>query len=272
MARFIEAIRKYCPRRTGFLIAINCTIFIIVAVASLVSRFTGNDFDRQLLGWLSLPSSFDLFIVRAWTLLTYMFTQYSVLHLLFNMIWLWWFANVLQYSTLHDKIIRIYLAGGVSGGILYLLAYALFPALSISNAWLTGSSASVIAIMTIAAFHSPDHEFRLLLIGNVKLKWIAIISVILIFLGGSGNTGGCLAHAGGLLYGVAQGLHLRKTQNRKAPRRNAKKVKEAMQRYASDTHKLDELLDKIRISGFGSLTYRERAELDKLSKRLGRQQ
>lgn len=46
---------------------------------------------------------------------------------------------------------------------------------------------------------------------------------------------------------------------------------DAIERYRNDTERLDQLLDKIRISGYGSLSAKERKELNDLSKRLNRQ-
>lgn len=267
MAGFIESIRRHCPGGTGVLIAVNCAVFLVVTAGSLVCLITGGDFNRQMLSFLSLPSEPGLFISRPWTLMTYMFTQYSVLHLFFNMLWLWWFSGVLRFSPLNGRIIRLYICGGLCGGIFYMLFHSVFPAMSVYSTWLTGSSAAVIGIMTIAAFHSPDHEFRFFFL-RVRLKWIAIISVILVLLGGSGNAGGEAAHAGGLVFGIIYGWNMR----RAASRLKYRTIRDNIHVQPDTSDRLDTLLDKIRISGFGSLTSKERTELEILSRQINRQQ
>jgi hypothetical protein len=138
--------------------------------------------------------------------------------------------------------------------------------------------------MTAAAFRSPDYRLNLLLIGPVRLRWIAIITIVLAVIGtGGGNAGGEVAHIGGVIAGAWFGLMLRRGRDvtkifsRMSERRKAKKeqrrikvdkVASAMQSRRDDMSRLDELLDKIKQSGYKSLTHKERAELDALSKRL----
>lgn len=62
------------------------------------------------------------------------------------------------------------------------------------------ASASVLAVIAASAIRTPDLRLYLFLIGEVKLKWVALGCIVLTFAGvGGGNAGGQAAHVGGVL-------------------------------------------------------------------------
>ncbi len=252
-------------RRSPALWSIVAVNVIVGWLAWAVSVFPGHHV--QPVSWLGVPASASAFASRPWTLLTYMFTQTSLLHLLFNMLWLFWFGQVLAERAGQRGVWRAYLTGGVAGGLLFLVSTLLFP--SLGHACLTGASASVVAVMVEAALRSPDREFRLFLFGTVKLKWLALVSLALLLLGlGGGNSGGQAAHLGGALAGL--GLYMSgkiRRRTPRAPRRSARRTAKAMESAMTDMQRLDALLDKIKLSGYDSLTAKEKEELRRLSDR-----
>jgi membrane associated rhomboid family serine protease len=284
VAHFTNTIRRFFSNDSvlRWLIVINVVLFAVVGLTSAAMKWTGIGFSLQ--SYLSLPSDIIAFLHHPWTLVTYMITQYNLLHLLFNMLCLYWFGQVLLLTLSERHLLWLYIVGGLVGGLLYLAVYNLVPTFSHNYAMLCGSSASVLAVMTAAAFRSPDYRLNLLLIGPVRLRWIAIITIVLAVIGtGGGNAGGEVAHIGGVIAGAWFGLMLRRGRDvtkifsRMSERRKAKKeqrrikvdkVASAMQSRRDDMSRLDELLDKIKQSGYKSLTHKERAELDALSKRL----
>lgn len=185
------------------LIYINIGIWIIIRLIFVGLMLSGSE-NSQILDWLALPASFDFFISRPWTLITYMFLHFEFLHILFNVLWLYWFGKIfLEYHN-QNRLLSLYLLGGIMGGIFFIAAYNLVPAFkgSVFFTQLLGASASVIAIMTAIAIYVPNHEIHLVLIGPVKIKWIAVISIILYVIGLSGsNAGGNFAHLGGMFWG-----------------------------------------------------------------------
>ncbi|HZK92638.1 MAG TPA: rhomboid family intramembrane serine protease, partial [Prolixibacteraceae bacterium] len=97
------------------LIYINIAIWILVRLIFVVYKLSGTD-GSQILGWLALPASFDLFVTRPWTILTYMFLHFDFLHILFNVLWLYWFGKIfLEYHS-QQKLLSLYLVGGFFGG------------------------------------------------------------------------------------------------------------------------------------------------------------
>lgn len=264
---------------TAWLVGINVAIWLL----GLVASFFGAGW---LIDWLEMPSGAGALLQRIWTPLTYMFTHESFWHLLFNMLWLWWFGQILLIRLTPAHLVGIYLGGGLAGALFYFIFYLVAP----GHALLCGASAAVLALMTTAAVCNPDYSVRLFLIGNVKLKWLVGIMVLLAFLGlGGGNAGGESAHIGGALFGLLYGFSLRSGQDfvgravkyinnaharGKKPKtsagpaetrkRSGRKVVEAIEAHK----RLDQLLDKVRISGYDSLTRAEKAELRKLSANL----
>lgn len=269
MASVIENMRRHSI--IGRLIITNVAVFILVGISMLLVKA---GIDIRIDAWLALPSSWKEWITEPWTILTYMFTHTHPLHLLMNVLWLGWFGSILISSSVKDRTIMwLYIGGGLSGGVLYML---FAPLLGISASILMGASASVLAIMTYAAMTLPHHTLHLFFLGDVKLKWIALFMILLAFLGlGGGNAGGELAHIGGAFWGlIAALIKKNKTGDRAQnfsstpnPRRSSPVIS-IMEQHRQDARRLDELLDKIRISGFGSLSKNERRELEELSKRV----
>ena len=83
---------------------------------------TGN-FTMQ---WLCVPASPPLFLHRIWTATTYMVTHYDFLHLLFNMLWLFWFGRMLLTTLSERHLLWLYVGGGLFGASLYILSIATY--------------------------------------------------------------------------------------------------------------------------------------------------
>ncbi|MDE5813358.1 MAG: rhomboid family intramembrane serine protease [Muribaculaceae bacterium] len=245
-------------------------VWLAVTLLALVGRLAG--IYIPVADWLTLPSLFPLFLSRPWTLLTYMAVHFEFLHMLFNVLWLYWFGQMML-TAYHDRHLAFAFAGGgIAGGIFFLAS----AALGYGSGWLCGCSAAVIAVMCATAIRLPDFPVRLFLIGEVKLKWVSVACCLLTFLGGGGNQA---AHIGGLLWGVAFGLMLQRgidptakfryhNGGKRETRRSADRMVRVLHDRQDDIRRLDELLDKIRISGYGSLSSRERKELNEISSRI----
>lgn len=257
----IDKWRRYCDgsRLLAWLTIVIAGIWLAVTLLSAATKWL--HFGSGIADWLTLPSSSALFISRPWTLLTYMWIHFDVLHMLFNVIWLYWFGRFLLISGPDRRLALYFLGGGICGGLVFLAS----AAMGISHGWLCGCSAAVIAVMCGAAIKHPDLELRLFLIGNVRLKWVAVACCLLTFIGGGGNQA---AHIGGLLWGVAISfIRIPRLPAHKRTRRPDKMIRILNDRR-SDLARLDELLDKIKLSGYGSLSRHERKELNELSSRI----
>lgn len=265
----------------GLNVAISVAVMLTLAGCWMADAPT--DWLRE---WLALPSDLRLLGSRPWTVATYMVTQFAPLHLIFNVLWLYWFGRILLLTLPSRFITRLYVGGGLTGA----LAFVGIGLLGWHHDWLIGSSAAVMAIMTAAAVLMPDRHVQFLLVGAVRLKWVAGAAVLLTFLGiGGGGAGAQSAHIGGVIFGLAMALALRRrATHRGTPpsraaagpqrgpersaspqvRRDATLVSRALYDHRRERIRLDELLDKISTSGYDSLSAREREELQELSQKL----
>ena len=272
------------------LIYINIAVWVLVRLIFVGYKLSGSD-DSLMLSWLALPASFGLFVSRPWTLITYMFLHFEFFHVLFNILWLYWFGKIfLEYHN-QQKLLSLYLIGGFSGGLAFMLAYNLIPVFqkSISEVQLLGASASVIAIVIAIAVYVPNHLIHLVFIGPIKIKWIAFVSVLLYLINLSGNNaGGDFAHLGGALWGwiyMSQLISKRNITGRFdrmletffswfRPRRKLK-IKynspnsdyDYNRRKVSQQEEINLILDKIGKSGYDSLTFDEREMLFKMGRK-----
>lgn len=267
-----------------WLIGINIAVFLALRIVSVAGNIGGHDeWLNGVLGWIELPGNMQQFVTRPWTAVTYMFTQYDVFHILFNMLWLYWFGELFLTLGTERRMLILYLYGGIAGAACYGLISLIIPAEA--GGALIGSSAAVLAIVIATAIMMPDFKVGLLLFGPVSIKWIAIFTLIfdLAGLGGS-NIGGHVSHIGGALAGVAYGLGMRSgydiTRPATAFGRLGKRMwhsgrKKITRRQGSqpatsteDVAALDSILDKIKRSGYGSLTAIERKTLFEISSRI----
>lgn len=281
MAGLADILRYRRP--LAWLVGVNAVVFFLVAVCSVIVKAGGSVPVHPAL-MLELPAPVRVWMFRPWTLLTYMFAHENFLHLLFNMLWLLWFGDILSRRLDNRRLVWLYIGGGLAGGVLYMMCYPLFPGFYGGGSLLLGASASVLAVMTAAATLMPDYTLHLFFLGDVKLRWMAVVMICLAFVGlGGGNAAGEIAHIGGVAYGLAAAMVMRRAANqaRREPRRKnpfkgmqpvqlRRPAHNAAEMERLDARRLDELLDKIHTSGFNSLTRAERAELETLSRKVTR--
>jgi membrane associated rhomboid family serine protease len=279
------------------LVFINIGVFLLLHIVAIGAMLFNAGSDP--LRWVELPSDLMTLLRRPWTLVTYMFSHYGLLHILFNMLWLYWLGRIFMEYFSPKQLIGVYLLGGWGGALMFLLAYNLLPHLVSSQTFLIGASASVIAVIVAAAVYAPDYKIGLLFIGEVSLKWVAIVTVLIAVLGlEGGNIGGNMAHIGGAIVGAVFALRIKKGHDItrplnalidgvvglfngrtlpkfKIPQRSARTTRPQQKpptkvNRPTDTiseSELDNILGKIKTSGYDALTDEEKDKLFKASRR-----
>ena len=196
---------KYNDNSLFKLIAINLLVFMAVLVVRVFLTIGGlGDWYEGALRYVMMPASLSRLATQPWSIFTYMFLHEGFFHILFNMLFLYWFGMIVHQYLGSRKLANLYILGGLAGGLFYLLIYNIAPYFynSVDSSLMLGASAGVFAIVVGAATLTPNTTFMLLLIGPVKIKYIAIFYVILSFANTVGaNAGGELAHLGGALLG-----------------------------------------------------------------------
>jgi membrane associated rhomboid family serine protease len=274
------------------LIYINIAVFILITIVAVIGFLLNNpEISEKALNLFSVPSSFKALLVRPWTIITYMFVHKDIWHILFNMLWLYWFGRIFLEYLDQRKLVAVYLLGGICGALVYILSFNIFPAFSgvVTESVAIGASASVMAIVIAIAAYVPDFTVQLFLFGRIKIKYMALaIFVLTSIMDFSVNSGGKLAHIGGAFFGyfytinLRQGRDIGKGFNRIIdffvtifkPRKKLKVThKKAATEYeynktkAQHQVRINSILDKISKGGYDSLTKEEKETLFKESQK-----
>jgi membrane associated rhomboid family serine protease len=272
------------------LIYLNLGVFLAVKIAQIFFiLFDAPQGFESFLRWFAVPAYLQDLIRKPWTLLSYMFLHEGFLHILFNMLWLFWFGRIFLEYLDQKKLVSVYLLGGITGAILYIISFNLFPVFRsvVSESVALGASASVIAVVIAITAYVPNHTVYLMFIGPVKIKYIGIIIfVVTSVLDFSTNTGGKIAHIGGAILGFIYTSQFRKGKdigkwiNRFIDQivtlfKPGKRMKvthkkpttdyEYNKKKAREQEEINRILDKISKGGYESLTKDEKETLFKAS-------
>lgn len=205
---------KYSDNSLYKLIAINISVFFVVLVLRIFMTIGGvGELYSSFLSYLMMPASLPRLALQPWSIFTYMFLHEGIFHVLFNMLFLFWFGQLIHQFLGSRKLANLYILGGLAGALFYVVIYNLSPFFNtnLDTSLMLGASAGVFAIVVGAATLSPNTTFVLILLGPVKIKYIAIFYVLLSFANSAGaNAGGELAHLGGALMGYLYIVQLRK--------------------------------------------------------------
>ena len=277
------------------LIIINVVVFLVMAVLYVFSTVSGGEgFFKIIHDQFSIPPKFGDFVTRPWTLITYGFAHSipDIFHILFNMLGLYWFGKLFNEYLGSDKLVATYLLGVLAGGILYLIMFNTIPFFVSQSTFpgMVGASAAVFAVMVATATLLPDYTFYLLLVGPVRIKYIALFYIVVSFIGTVGaNAGGNIAHLGGALIGFVYIKQLQagvnwggwitatldwfkgfftskpkvKVTYRKAEPTQAKTGAPGK----ASQEEIDRILDKISDRGYESLSKEEKEKLFNASKK-----
>jgi membrane associated rhomboid family serine protease len=262
------------------IIAVNVVVFLLGFIF------------KSVLSWFELPSDISNAIVKPWTIITYAFLHYDFLHILFNMLWLYVIGRMFLNLFSPKMALNIYFLGAISGGLLFVLCYSIFPDVLGGKAYLVGASAAVRALLIFLCAYMPNQELRFFTF-NLKLWYVGVAIVILDVFGLFGvNAGGNLAHLGGALLGYIYAKQLLKGHDigkgferfmdaianmfkasKKAPLKTVHKNKSKVGGYTkadfnkfNNQKKIDVILDKISKSGYDSLTSEEKEFLFRAGK------
>lgn len=275
------------------LIYINLAVFLAYNILFAFFFLAGTRIDHTLTSFLAVPAHVPTLFSRPWTILTYMFFHQNFIHILFNLLWLYWMGRIFLEFLSPKKMLGVYIMGGIAGALLFILFYNIFPvfnqSLPLSRA--LGASAAVYAIVFAVVAHSPNLTLRLAFLGPVKLKFIGLALVFLDIMGIAGsNAGGHIAHLGGALFGLLfinskkNGVDLTKpidwfidaftttsAEKKRKKMRVTHKVPRDDYEYnkqkADNQAEIDRILDKISQGGYDALTKEEKETLFRMKNR-----
>ena len=275
------------------LILANLTVFVLVLLLKIFSFLLQTNILYWFIEFTALPSYLPKLATRPWTFFTYMFLHEGFLHILFNMLWLFFAGRLFMEYLGGKRLMNVYLLGGLIGGLLYVIFYNVFPSFRdvLIDSNNRGASAGVMAIVVAIATYRPQYPVKLFFVINVPLWGVAALALLLDLtnLGEGVNAGGHIAHLGGAAFGflfarqILAGkdittwfgkimdsivnLFKRKPKVRKVYS-NKRRMSDATfnQQKAADKDRMDQILDKISRSGYDSLSKDEKDFLFKIGK------
>ncbi|MEI6049451.1 MAG: rhomboid family intramembrane serine protease [Bacteroidota bacterium] len=274
------------------LIYLNIGVFVLITIVAAIGFLLKNpEISGKALDIFSVPASLNALLVKPWTIFTYMFTHKDIWHILFNMLWLYWFGTIFLEYLDQRKLVAVYLLGGICGALVYILSFNIFPAFTgvVGESVAIGASASVMAIVIAIAAYVPDYTVQLFLFGKIKIKYLALaIFIFTSVMDFSVNSGGKLAHIGGAFFGYFYTINLRHGRDigtgfnkiidffvtifkprkkLKVTHRKATTEYEYNKIKAERQTRINSILDKISKAGYDSLTKEEKEILFKESQK-----
>jgi membrane associated rhomboid family serine protease len=284
------------------LILVNTIVFLLLLILKVILTLAEmSGVYNLIVDQMRLPAALGTFITKPWTMITYFFTHEDVFHILFNMLFLYWFGRLIDEYLGNRRLVALYMLGGLAGGLAYMAIYNLLPYFQeqVGESRMLGASAAAFAVAVGASTLLPNYTFHLLFFGPVRIKYIAFFYIVLSLARSIGpNAGGDLSHLGGALVGF---LFIKMLQNgtdlgqpiywvmdgwqslfRKKPPvkvsyRQRSSASLSTGAYAApsspsavampDQDEIDAILDKISRSGYESLTREEKQKLFRASQR-----
>lgn len=264
------------------LIAVNLIVFLFFSLITFLFNTS------TLYDWFVLSKDFSEVITKPWSLFTYSFLHLGLLHLVFNMVTLYYVSKLFLTRFNSKLFLNTYLLGALVGGVLFLSSYNLFPVFNNQLSYLVGASASVMAVLIFVCTSLPQMEVAIFTF-KVKLWHLGLFFVVLDLMQiPYGNSGGHIAHVGGALFGyvyasqykkgndIAKGFEklmntivswfsfkkkssLKTVHKTKAEKRASDKTIHQKKRIHQE--QIDAILDKISKSGYESLSKEEKAFL-----------
>ena len=285
----IDSVKAFFNQKSALsrLMLINISIWLIclfISVFTWLFNISDISFVTKL---FAVPADISSLAEKPWTIFTYMFLQEEFWHLFFNMLMLYYGGQIFLQFFSQKQLLLTYIFGGLVGALFFILAFNAFPVFEDTKtyAFALGSSASVLSILIAAATYQPEYRLNLFLLGQVKMKWIAIIFVVIDLLSiPKGNSGGHIAHLGGALWGFLYAYLLKndfdfylifkrkarikvKTRNAHNYHQRPKTDEQYNAERAQEQEETDKILEKIAKNGYSSLSEKEKEFLFRQSKK-----
>lgn len=292
------------------IIIINVAIFVLINLIKITLFISNGGAPspafEHVLNFFCMSADWRFVLTHPWVPFTSMFLHEGFWHILWNMLFLYWFGRIVGDFIGNQRILPIYLLSGLMGGLFYFISENILASGN-PQSFALGASGAVMGIVVASAFISPDYIMRLLFLGDVKLKYIVFVLVFLdlISIANDINTGGHFAHVGGGFMGWLFVWQLREgndlampinnffnrisnffkgvtesSEPRRGPRmayKNPNKTKRSASSNRAESmtdeedlshqEQVDAILDKIKQHGYDSLSEAEKEFLFNASKK-----
>lgn len=258
-------------KMTVRLIIVNVIVFVGIYLVGLIEGLFGSS--NIGLSLFTFPTSILEFAVKPWTLFTSIIAHFSLGHLFFNMLFLFFAGSMFEQVFGGKKLLLSYVFGGIMGNVFELTVTFLFPDFSPPH-YVVGASGAIMAVFTAIAVYRPQTPIYLFGIIAIPIYVLALFFLAKDLIGlGASDEIAHFAHLGGAFFGfiAVQNIHsqsnilnrityLFERKQRISPRKNTRyKTDEVFNaEKKAKQERIDEILDKISKSGYESLSREEK--------------
>ncbi|ERJ61079.1 rhomboid family intramembrane serine protease [Sphingobacterium paucimobilis] len=157
-------------------------MFVLIHIFELLSfdEVIAIDLFQWTYQHLSLPTSFNTFIQQPWSLITHPFIYKGIFNILFDCLWLYWIGNIFLNFLNNRQLLTVFLGGLLIGGLLYI-GMSSFPYFSSQAKYWNTTTFGLAALVSSVIILVPNLEVNMFIFGNIKLKTIAIVYLVLQF-------------------------------------------------------------------------------------------
>lgn len=260
------------------IIVVTSLFYVIlhfIRITFLISGESEVFFNEHIWSKMTLRSTLSQNAWQPWSFITYIFTDMSFMKILGNMIWLWIFGTVLEDLRGSYRIIPIYLAGGILGGLLMVSFNTIKGDIGFDA--FAGGLAALTAVATAAVMFKPTYKFWAFLGIGIPIWVMALLFLALnLAVIGSYSLGLLLLILGGIIIGVGYNTFLSSffewctlklkqwsdyfwnNDNFKVKQKQKTSKEIPFRVVNASDKKIDEILDKINEKGIDSLTSDEK--------------
>jgi membrane associated rhomboid family serine protease len=265
---------------TVLLIVANLMVFVLLEISNAYTK----DLSKNIFYYCALSNE-GLSHGFVWQYLTFQFLHVGPWHFIFNMLALFIFGRPVEERIGGRRLLLVYLACGVVGGVFQTLLGVIFP--DTYGVQVAGASAGVFGLLAVLAALEPDGEILIFFFLPSKMKYLAwsaaLVATFYVIVPAQQGIAHA-AHLGGMAMGVfyvqqvlhGRWFHFKNPLRRESPRAlvTAGKGKNKLLSFTADAkeefstdeflkNEVDPILDKISAHGIQSLTARERETLEK---------
>ncbi len=244
------------PRLTPvvkWLLIVNIAVFLVGGLIPQVGSF--------LVRWFAIDPQSWFKALQPWRLVSYQFLHGGLLHIVMNMIGLFFLGPTLEKHWGSRRFLFFYLGCGIVAGLSFLLLMAIGV---VGAAPLLGASGAILGVMVACAILFPQFIVFLFII-PMPIRVLAVVLTLMYvvnIIAGGRNAGGDAAHLGGMAAGAAYILLLPKLERFKL-RIHAQSWEKRMEEGRKLRFEVDRILAKVHRFGLHSLTAREKRTLKK---------
>lgn len=210
------------------LVIINVGVYLAVNIFWVITQLisgletSASPLYLSFIRFFSATDDWWYLLTHPWTVVTHMFFHQSFWHILGNMLFLFYFGRIFGDLYGDRRVLPLYLTGGLVGFLFFFIVYNLTSLGDGALVTAYGASGAVACILTAIGFLAPEYSIRLMFIGNVRLKYIVLVTILvqIISLGSLNNIGGTIDHIGGIAFGMVFALYLQRGRDLTEPMAN----------------------------------------------------